>query len=1546
MSFYGNITNTAKTTFSFDHIYTTRVEMDKYANTDGVFLGRYVLVNYDEPPIQGYFDGKDFYNGQSYIEAIKITPRENVVYQDLNYTPDKPYRFYTWSKDRARYEGLSIQSSYAKYFAEDVAQYGRGYDSTVWVKRYDNSGSYKYTLIAELNAVVPTFHLVVDKPSEVPITPFFDRDTTNIDYYLHMQSNYGMQIKAAEKEEYSDETIMRTPVYWDLDSSGKPAIRQEQAQPIAADIYYNNKGFDYKIRTFIDPNETDYGKNTINYNMIESGRLYGSEAIQGVYEEGHPANDVYQWYIRLAGIGNAISNMWDKVYGEVDNGQTRYLNHALKREDSKDHLVTYDKNTLIGMINTTQDLLGYHFVPFDNNHYYNSDTEYSEIKNNNSKLKITLTYDNDIAQDEIEYYALDCLFYDKDATTENVNIYYHYAYAPEYTPVTGPIDLNSSETYYYKDEKNVFHIANKANQNAKDANGNSIDPLYEIYYTATPRWIMKPLVIENHDTVYGLLNQIHKLLGTNAEDIRDFTTLQGTINIIKDIIDRVNLNLSPGKLLHTNNNGVIETTETFFPSADWDKDKVLDGDGNWVSRFATVKVLTNSENANQVALEVNTIVDGIEQNVAKTIVSDNDKVNDGTSLVNSKKHTTNNLTLGTRNKWIQLYGNEDKDSIEFKHLESPIIGRLLSEQAEGSKYLDMHKDFDDNGNVILQDLTQFGNFSTNTDATEIKVEPTTDTLSYIKGTKDQDDNRLTIPYIVTDNAGHIVELGTKNFNVPHTFKYLTISDDNTDDIVNGTRATPGTLEADQLTDTWTMAPQNKWIDISRDSDDGITIGHKYSELPKHDFMDDIDIDNNIDGSKTTDCSFEFPMPITDNAGHIVDYTTKKIYIPYNYRTIALLTQSSSEDSITVSDGTQTADSTIDTFTFATGNQWIEASIGDDQLTFAHAVIDKNATINWKFEASAKETNAGVTTSNWEKAKADGNELTIPSFTIDNAGHVIGNDVTKFYIPNNFRNITVADATGIDVNATQNSDTLEADSTVDGWTIASQNQWLKIAANPETDLITIGHSYSPQTKHDFTDDVDIVSALNGTKQTDNAFTFPTVVTDNAGHIVGYNTSTVYIPHTFKTIRVTEQSTANTAVVPSSTEEDISAENIIDVFTIATGNKWVQTTSDTANDRVTFSHALSGVTLNTNDNLGEYGVIDQTNLEPQFGSSFSVPGYKVDAAGHIVTSGAHMVKIPTISYSESGGTENANSTVLTSIGLIPETGTLTGTKVDIGNLRLVNYQTEMDEQNPNAISTNETLAEVIKKLEKSIILESQTRETSINNLKLFSTITVKNNLDDAGININAFNNNDNLIFQSSEGIVLEGISNEETQNNIIQIKHAGSYEEKEKDLYSIKIDNKGHTTEATPITQDDLVNKYQIATQAMIDDIITNYGLVLNAPVILSTNKIQTETGVELNIQIQVTENDIYKSIWFNADDNTNLTEELEMIEGITTYEALTAGNYKCIITRIHNNQTSTTTSETFVITEADLPTTSENPEGGDPIDPGTEEEIPTEPNTGI
>ena len=47
MGFYGNITNTSRTQFRFERVYANRYLMDNSAATDGVYMGNYVLVDYD-----------------------------------------------------------------------------------------------------------------------------------------------------------------------------------------------------------------------------------------------------------------------------------------------------------------------------------------------------------------------------------------------------------------------------------------------------------------------------------------------------------------------------------------------------------------------------------------------------------------------------------------------------------------------------------------------------------------------------------------------------------------------------------------------------------------------------------------------------------------------------------------------------------------------------------------------------------------------------------------------------------------------------------------------------------------------------------------------------------------------------------------------------------------------------------------------------------------------------------------------------------------------------------------------------------------------------------------------------------------------------------------------------------------------------------------------------------------------------------------------------------------------------------------------------------
>ena len=60
MSFYGNISNAGKTQMSFDRVYPNRKIMEENASTDGVFVGRFVLIEYDKS-----FSNANFFISQS-----------------------------------------------------------------------------------------------------------------------------------------------------------------------------------------------------------------------------------------------------------------------------------------------------------------------------------------------------------------------------------------------------------------------------------------------------------------------------------------------------------------------------------------------------------------------------------------------------------------------------------------------------------------------------------------------------------------------------------------------------------------------------------------------------------------------------------------------------------------------------------------------------------------------------------------------------------------------------------------------------------------------------------------------------------------------------------------------------------------------------------------------------------------------------------------------------------------------------------------------------------------------------------------------------------------------------------------------------------------------------------------------------------------------------------------------------------------------------------------------------------------------------------------
>ena len=88
MGFYGNISNVNKTNMTFDKIYSNRKSMDESCALDGVYAGRYVLVEYEQyypldtlPIIYKLNSDKEEKFSTTYTQFSPLDIQENVIYR-------------------------------------------------------------------------------------------------------------------------------------------------------------------------------------------------------------------------------------------------------------------------------------------------------------------------------------------------------------------------------------------------------------------------------------------------------------------------------------------------------------------------------------------------------------------------------------------------------------------------------------------------------------------------------------------------------------------------------------------------------------------------------------------------------------------------------------------------------------------------------------------------------------------------------------------------------------------------------------------------------------------------------------------------------------------------------------------------------------------------------------------------------------------------------------------------------------------------------------------------------------------------------------------------------------------------------------------------------------------------------------------------------------------------------------------------------------------------------------------------------------------------
>lgn len=382
-----------------------------------------------------------------------------IAYLDAHGNTKK--KFTTFTGASWEFLGDSSQDSFTINFTRDKNYYNtsRGYDSTVWQKVLDK-GYEKYVMVAELNTVVPTFDISADAPTIVPLRPHFDVDSTNVYYKLHWQPTWGLRVKTCvpdmqvpqydsegkaisatisssnDPAEYpSNENTRWTRTEFDKTTNSKKTLYAKynetgginwveedvaEGEPpfIDAAIYYNREGFDSdKVnkswdRTYQnqrgdaprrDPTVDPKVVTLNNYGFVKEGINIVPSGLSGNTYENHngiatPEIDTQELSIMLPSIGDAISDVWDLVYGgrktNIDIQKTQKRNKDIEWYDAravqdrnglrlvkdgftykmdsgeaqgypKDYYNTANVNTIAGCINSVHDLMGMIIQPYN-----------------------------------------------------------------------------------------------------------------------------------------------------------------------------------------------------------------------------------------------------------------------------------------------------------------------------------------------------------------------------------------------------------------------------------------------------------------------------------------------------------------------------------------------------------------------------------------------------------------------------------------------------------------------------------------------------------------------------------------------------------------------------------------------------------------------------------------------------------------------------------------------------------------------------------------------------------------------------------------------------------------------------------------------------------------------------------------------------------------------------------------------------------------------------------------------------------------------------
>ena len=862
------------------------------------------------------------------------------------------------------------------------------------------------------------------------------------------------------------------------------------------------------------------------------------------------------------------------------------------------------------------------------------------------------------------------------------NKYYYYDEAQEEYVIDTSLTARENVQYYKRNDIYIsedlggfFQKGSSWNMNAEAIpHSVSLSKRVEVGY-------MKELESygRSYNTINGLILELNRKLATDKPDTRDRSTLQGAINYLNDVAAKVH-DLTPGDLPLVDNygrihGGSVETDEwidvKIDPNADSPRMIVtheynpipvnntqhdMNGNGDTVSW----PIYEYDDMGHMVGSAIHTETLPYNFKTIKVTNTEDDAVNAPNIEINQDgqiaDNTQDTLTFSASNRWIKL-DNNTEDTVKIGHLLSPFIDETVPNHLYG----------------LTQDE---------------------DHTKYINDLGDLDkDNTFEVPCFQFDEAGHILEARTHTVTLPELYNKFNVSAES--DAVINMEYQEGTITADNMNDSITFTPGNKWIHMAVSGigdetvidTDTIKIAHEVSDFKHGEANKEYGLlaDETI---SDTNNKFEIPTFEFDEAGHIRGARTHTLTLPFGFTKFAKAVHTT-VDNVDKTEGgaivTVEPDTMTDTITFGNGNKWIciDANAENDSFTFSHYVKD--------FTEGSVATDLN-----------ENGTFTVQELGWDRAGHLISSNKRTYTLPYNFKTVEVIGTSNVVENSTSGSNgTIVADTHIDTLTLTPGNKWIQLVGNADSDTVTFKHYVNKFTETTATTDNNTLN--NNTVSTQE------LSWDEAGHLVGSVKRTYTLPYNFKTFTVTNEGNGITTSGVA-TNGKLVAEDQIDEITLTSGNRWITLIADISGRKATIDHATAGVASISKG--------DTSNQTPKFGSTFKVLSAGIDQTGHVSSLEEHTVQIPLPSLNND--TVGGTASVLTKLSLEDTTGAFSTEHKNVGELLITGYSVA---SNVESIAETDSINSAFGKVQKAlnILNADNATENSIN-------YKVKNAIDD--------------------------------------------------------------------------------------------------------------------------------------------------------------------------------------------------------------------------